>query len=109
LGLAITLNLYDSTCPVPFFTSYRALIEAIFFSNHFLKQDQALMSTAGKSTLSPGLEINLMFFSDAHGFTPLHYAAMRKQTDAIELLLSHGADTNAVSDTLKLTRMFRFT
>jgi ankyrin repeat protein len=48
----------------------------------------------------PGLNVNCR---DAHGFTPLHYAAMRKQTDAIELLLSHGADTNAVSDTLKLT------
>eukprot|EP00029_Vermamoeba_vermiformis_P001747 TRINITY_DN1194_c0_g1_i3.p1 TRINITY_DN1194_c0_g1~~TRINITY_DN1194_c0_g1_i3.p1 ORF type:complete len:1048 (-),score=156.93 TRINITY_DN1194_c0_g1_i3:104-3247(-) len=40
---------------------------------------------------------------DAHGFTPLHYAAMLDQLEAMECLINHGADTNAVSYTLKLT------
>jgi ankyrin repeat protein len=42
--------------------------------------------------------------SDAQGFTPLHYAAIYNEKETMELLIKHGADTNAVSYTLKLTR-----
>src|SRR5205814_889112 len=30
-----------------------------------------------------------------HNFTPLHWAAMNGHTDAVDLLLRHGANTNA--------------
>lgn len=49
--------------------------------------------------------------SDAHGFTPLHYAALEETESTIDWLIEYGADTNAVTHTLKLTRklMFKYT
>eukprot|EP00029_Vermamoeba_vermiformis_P001748 TRINITY_DN1194_c0_g2_i1.p1 TRINITY_DN1194_c0_g2~~TRINITY_DN1194_c0_g2_i1.p1 ORF type:complete len:1206 (-),score=168.93 TRINITY_DN1194_c0_g2_i1:68-3685(-) len=50
----------------------------------------------------PGLDINRR---DAHGFTPLHYAALEGAEITMKCLIKHGADKNAVSHALKLTPM----
>lgn len=66
------------------------------------------MLIAGKSLTKYFLFPNIVIssFSDMAGFTPLHAAARQGNTLLVKTLLEYGADANAMTNTLKLTRKF---
>jgi len=51
--------------------------------------------TAVQILLSAGLDVNM---KGDLGNTPLHYATMAKNSDIIELLITHGAKTDLINE-----------